>query len=142
MVRGSYVSLQSALAYYGLIPEYVAVTTSVTTARPGRWETPLGDYAFRHIKAGLFYGYRRIKLGGGQHAFVASPEKGLLDLVYLQPGGDATSYLQALRLGNLERLDLDELGRLAELAHSPKLQRATALIVEMVRAEEIAYETL
>src|SRR3972149_543274 len=32
---GSYVSLQSALAYYGIIPEYVPVNTSVTTGRPG-----------------------------------------------------------------------------------------------------------
>jgi predicted transcriptional regulator of viral defense system len=89
MVRGSYVSLQSALAYYSLIPEYVAVTTCVTTARPARWETPLGAYVFRDIKPDLFYGYLRIDLGGGQHAFVASPEKALLDLVYLQPGGGA-----------------------------------------------------
>lgn len=36
MVRGSYVSLQSALAYYGLIPEVVPLTTSVATTRPGR----------------------------------------------------------------------------------------------------------
>jgi len=35
MVRGSYVSCQSALAHYGLIPEHVPVVTSITTARPG-----------------------------------------------------------------------------------------------------------
>ncbi|MDX1520290.1 MAG: hypothetical protein R3264_01525, partial [Anaerolineae bacterium] len=39
---GTYVSLQTALSHYGLIPEYVPVTTSVTTSRPGRWDTPLG----------------------------------------------------------------------------------------------------
>ena len=31
---GSYVSLQSALAFHGMIPEYVAQTTCVTTGRP------------------------------------------------------------------------------------------------------------
>ncbi|GFP22333.1 hypothetical protein HKBW3S06_01560, partial [Candidatus Hakubella thermalkaliphila] len=50
MVRNSYVSCQSALAFYGLIPEYVPVITSVTTARPARWETPFGVFEFRHIK--------------------------------------------------------------------------------------------
>lgn len=50
MVRGSYVSCQSALAHCGLIPEYVPVVTSITTGRPGEWETPLGAFAFRHIK--------------------------------------------------------------------------------------------
>ncbi|MBL7202421.1 MAG: hypothetical protein ISS56_19990 [Anaerolineae bacterium] len=142
MVRGSYVSLQSALAYHSLIPEYVAVTTSVATARPGRWETPLGTYAFRHIKADLLYGYRLVHLGGGQRTFVASPEKALLDLVYLQPEGDAPPYLRELRLQNLERLGLEELARLAERAHSPKLQRATAHIAEMAQAETLEYETL
>jgi len=142
MVRGSYVSLQSALAHYGLIPEYVAVTTGVTTVRPARWETPLGAYVFRHIKPDLYYGYQWIDLGGGQHAFLASPEKALLDLVYLQPGGDAPLYLGELRLGNLECLDLDELARLAGLARSPKLQRAAECIAEMARRETLEYETL
>ena len=32
--KASYVSLQSALSHYGMIPEYVPVTTSVTTRRP------------------------------------------------------------------------------------------------------------
>ena len=49
MVPVSYVSLQSAPAYFGSIPEYVPVTTSVTTGRPGRWGTPLGVFDFRHI---------------------------------------------------------------------------------------------
>ena len=40
MVPGSYVSLQSALSYHGLIPEYVALT-SVGIMRPTRWDTPL-----------------------------------------------------------------------------------------------------
>ena len=87
LVRGSYVSCQSALAHYGLIPEYVPAVISVTTARPARWETPLGAYEFRHIKTDLLRGYRLTDLGGGQKAFVATPEKALLDLVHLQPGG-------------------------------------------------------
>ena len=82
MVRGSYVSCQSALAYYGLIPERVAVTTSVTTARPARWETPLGAYEFRHVKLSLLRGYRLVKVSPGQQAFVATPAKALLDDVH------------------------------------------------------------
>ncbi|MFL7809737.1 MAG: hypothetical protein AB8I80_13965 [Anaerolineae bacterium] len=38
------VSLQSALAFYGLIPEAVLEVTSVTTTRPAHWETALGSY--------------------------------------------------------------------------------------------------
>jgi len=142
MVRGSYVSCQSALAHYGLIPEYVPVVTSVTTARPARWDTPLGKYEFRHIKTSLFRGYRLTEVSPGQRAFVASPEKALLDLVYLQPGGDSPDYLQELRLQNLDRLDLDELQHQADLACSPKLRRAAAVVADMMRAEALEYETL
>jgi predicted transcriptional regulator of viral defense system len=142
MVRGSYVSCQSALAHYSLIPEHVPVVTSVTTARPARWETPLGVYEFHHIKTDLLRGYQLTDLGGGQQAFVATPEKALLDLVHLQPGGDAPDYLRELRLQNLDHLDLDELRRQADLAHSPKLRRAATFVAELARSEAQGYETL
>jgi predicted transcriptional regulator of viral defense system len=142
LVRGSYVSLQSALAHYGLIPEAAPVTTSVTTVRPARWDTPLGSFEFRHVKTDLLRGYRLVEVGRGQRAFVALPEKALLDLVYLQPGGDAPDYLSELRLQNLDRIDLDELARQADLADSPKLRRATRLVADLARAEALEYETL
>ncbi|MFC2023409.1 hypothetical protein ACFLT5_01580 [Chloroflexota bacterium] len=135
MMRSSYISFQSALRHYGLIPDIVPVTTSVTTGRPNRWETPLGVYAFRHVKPQLFSGYRLIDLGDSLQAFVATPEKALLDLVHLQPGGDAPEYLKELRLQNLEALDLERLQHQAELASSPKLMRAVACVVELTQAE-------
>jgi len=142
MARGSYVSRQSALAHYGLIPEYVPLVTSVTTARPSLWETPLGAYDFRHIKAELFHGYQSLELGGKHQAFVAAPEKALLDLIYLQRGGDSLKYLRELRLQHLDRLDVNELARQAELAHSPKLRRAAALVAHLARSEALEFERL
>lgn len=136
LVPNSYVSAQSALAYYGLIPEYVPVTTSVTTARPARWDTPLGNFAFRHVKVEFFNGYHLEDLGNGQQAFVAVPEKALLDLVYLQAGGDSAAYLRELRLQNIERVDHDKLLHLADKAGSPKLRRAVERVREIASAEE------
>ncbi|MCX6030575.1 MAG: hypothetical protein NT169_14910 [Chloroflexi bacterium] len=142
LVHGSYVSCQSALAYYSLIPEYTPVTTSVTTARAGQWDTPLGSYAYRHIQVALLHSYRLIEVSSGQSAFVATPEKALLDLIYLRPGGDAPDYLRELRLQNLDRLNLDELDRLAERIGSPKLRRAVAHVQNLAHAEVTEYEAL
>jgi predicted transcriptional regulator of viral defense system len=142
LVRGSYVSCQSALAYYTLIPDYTPITTSVTTGRAGQWETPLGSYTYRHIQVNLLHGYRLTELGGGQSAFLATPEKALLDLVYLQPGGDAPDYLRELRLQNLDRLDLAELERLAERIGSPKLRRAAAQVQGLAHREAEEYEVV
>ncbi|HFD38803.1 MAG TPA: hypothetical protein ENJ31_02975 [Anaerolineae bacterium] len=142
LAHGSCVSLQSALAYYGLIPEYVPLITSVTTGRPGRRETPLGAFEFRHLKPDLLFGYRRLDLGDGQAAFVAVPEKALLDLVYLTPGGDAPGYLRELRLQNLEQLDLEALQRMAARFDRPKVMRAAELLTALARAEAEEYETV
>lgn len=142
LVRGSYVSCQSALAYHGMIPEHTPVVVSVSTRRPCRWDTPLGSFQFRHIRRELLYGFSRLEMSQGQQAFVATPEKGLLDLVYLQPGADAPEYLQELRLQNLDTLDLEELKRQAERVESPKLRRAVACIADLARDEAEEYEEL
>ena len=145
MQRASYVSLQSALAFHGLIPEPVHVTLSITTGRPERRETPLGDFEFRHVKRELLRGYRMTELQSsrpGQQALVATPEKALLDLVYLQPGGDIPNYLIELRLQNLERLNKDELYRQAEFFNSPKLRRAVEVIAHLTQNETQEYEPL
>jgi len=141
MQRASYVSLQSALAYYGLIPDTVHATLSVTAGRPVRWETPLGVFEFRHIKPDLLRGYRMTDLHG-QQALVAMPEKALLDLVYLQPGGDSAQYLRELRLQNLERLDMHELYRQAAIFNTPKLRRAVEAIIRLAQTETQDYEAL
>ena len=141
MVPASYVSLQSALANYGMIPEYVPVTTSVTTRRPDRWETPLGIFDFRHIQIDFFTGYQRVDLGEKQQAFIATPEKALLDLVYLEPGGDLLDYLVEMRLENLSRLDWQVFERLAGRIEKPKLTRAAKKIRKMAD-EEKEFESL
>jgi len=142
MMRGSYVSLQAALAYYDLIPENAPVITSVTTGRPGHRETALGAYEFRHLKPELLYGYRLLDLGGGQRAFVAAPEKALLDLVLLHPGADAPGYLREMRLQNLEQLDLEAMARLADRSDRPKARRAVEAIAALARSEAEEYEVL
>jgi len=136
MLPASYVSLQSALAYFGMIPEYVPVTTSVTTRRPNHWETPLGIFNFRHIQVDFFNGYRLEDMGEGQQAFIASPEKALLDLIYLESGGDTLDYLTELRLGNLNQLDWQILKYQAGRIEKPKLLRAIAAIQEVAGIEE------
>jgi len=129
--KASYVSLQSALGYYAMIPEHVPTVTSVTTGRGERVDTQLGQFVFRHIKKSWFWGYKQIDVGSGQKAFVAIPEKALVDLLYLTPHADERDYLQELRLANLERLNIDTMLQLASSAKSAKLNRAVKHIVAL-----------
>jgi len=132
--RPSYVSLQSALAYHGVIPESVPVVTSVTTGRPGRVGTPLGDFIYRHLRRSLFWGYREIEVGRDQKAFMADPEKALLDLFCLTPGPVRRSFVRHLRVAP-EGLDLDRLLRFARRTASPKLMQAASLTVKLLQDE-------
>lgn len=141
LLPGSYVSLQSALAYYGMIPEYVAQTLSVSTLRPARWRNALGDFRFQHLAPHLFYGYQQVTFAPGQEAFIAFPEKALLDLAHLIPDGDDPAYLAGLRLQNLERLDPQRLQDLAGRAGKPKWLRAAARISALIEDEASTYTT-
>ena len=142
IVKGSYVSCESALAYYGLIPEHVPVTVSVSLSRPGRKATPLGDYQFHHISRKLFFGYHPLQVKANQHAFVALPEKALLDLVYLRKQGDSTEYLQSLRLQNSDQINPDRLREYAERAQVKKIFRACENIIHIIHKEKSEYRIL
>jgi len=74
-----------------------------------------------------------------QHAFVACPEKAILDLVHLTPGGDHPAFLAELRLQNLHHIDPDTLLRLAAQSRKPKWQRAADGILDLRTAEGIDY---
>ncbi|MFH0953470.1 MAG: hypothetical protein V1873_03985 [Verrucomicrobiota bacterium] len=130
--QASYVSLQSALEHYGLIPEYVPVVTSITTRRPCRFSTPAGEFTFRHVRTPLFFDYRRMKLGDGQSAFVATPEKALLDLLYLTPESDDRAYLAELRIQNAGALDMNRLAQVAERMESRKVARAAKRLARVI----------
>jgi len=139
LVPGSYVSEQSALAYYGLIPEYASRTVSVTTLRPSQWD---GGFYFQHIAPHFYFGYQLVSLSNQQRAFVAKPEKALLDLVHLTSHSDSLEYLAQLRLQNLERMDLNQLHEFAECAKKPKWERVAHYVTELAKQEESEYEEL
>ena len=86
MYRPSYVSLHSALSHYGMIPEFVTHTTSVTTLKTAVFKNDLGTFDYRHIKPELFWGYQIIDTISSRKTLIAVPEKALLDLLYLTPG--------------------------------------------------------
>ena len=78
----SYLSLETALAWYGFIPEMVYAYISVTSRINRRFINELGTFIYRHIKPQLFWGYAEIQTEYG-HILIAEPEKALLDYIYL-----------------------------------------------------------
>jgi predicted transcriptional regulator of viral defense system len=139
--HGSYVSAQSALAFYGMIPEHVPTVTSLGPGRPETVKNPLGTFQFNHLAHKLLFGYSQIEVGPRQLAFVASPEKALLDLIHLTPGADSVEYLRQLRLQNPESINVPSMIELAHRSGKPKLMRAAGLsVLYLMRSVENQYE--
>jgi hypothetical protein len=132
---GSYVSCQSALSHYGMIPEHVPVATSVGPGRPREVATPAGRYAHQFLAPRLRWGSREEVLGHGQHARVALPEKALLDLLHLTPRCDDPPYLDELRLQRLGVLDGESLLAAAERTGEPRLRRASVYVLDLAARE-------
>lgn len=79
----SYISLDYALGYYGLIPERVVVVTSVTLSRSRRFETPLGLFTYRRLSRRKYsVGIDQRTLGREQHFLIATSAKALADKVW------------------------------------------------------------
>jgi len=79
----SYVSLESALGYYGIIPEAVKDVTSVTSRKTAYFKNAIGRFIYQHIKPQAFKGYRSFKDEARLDVFIAEPEKALVDFLYL-----------------------------------------------------------
>lgn len=78
----SYVSLQSALYHHGMISQIPMITYAVSIARTKRYATPLGVVSVHHVQPSFFFGFESI---GGGTAKMATPEKALIDFLYLSP---------------------------------------------------------
>lgn len=103
--RPSYISLHTALAFHGLIPESVTQTTSVSTLKTARFSNTIGIFSYKNVKPQLFFGYEQLPYLDEKSILMASPEKALIDLLYLYPFYNSKKELMELRL---DEVILDE----------------------------------
>ena len=139
LISPSYVSLQSALAYYDLIPESVPQVLSITSKMRSKvMETPLGSFRHQNIQHRLFLGFHLVKVSLEQFAYLARPEKALLDLIYLTKQGHSAAFLDSLRLQNLDQLDLDWMDMTAREIGSMKLVKAVDHLTTIADQERLS----
>jgi predicted transcriptional regulator of viral defense system len=111
--KPSYVSLHTALAFYGIIPEAVTQITAVSALKTTAFENGFGTFSYMKIKQDLFFGYDILPLGN-RSIHIAQPEKAILDLLYLYPFYNTKTEIENLRMDedfvhndlNMKRLSL------------------------------------
>ncbi|HEY8938432.1 MAG TPA: hypothetical protein VIM65_24600 [Cyclobacteriaceae bacterium] len=83
----SYVSVETALSYHGLIPERVYAIASMTIQAPRKFNTSLGTFTYTRLPLPYYaFGIRSEKLVDNQYAMMASPEKALCDKIITTSG--------------------------------------------------------
>ncbi len=122
--RPSYISLHSALAFYGMIPEVVVQITSVTSLKTASFTNDFGEYSYNSIKESLMFGYELKPIADNLTIRFATPEKALLDLLYLYSFYDNEQELEELRLD--EHYLSKELNKNLLISYNTKFQ-STAL---------------
>ncbi|NCC65710.1 MAG: hypothetical protein EOM15_13755, partial [Spirochaetia bacterium] len=115
MYAPSYISLESALSLYSMIPEGVIQTTSVTTRKTKTFQNPFGNFIYRSVKPELMFGYsiEQTSLSKNWSVLLAVPEKALLDFLYLNTQYNSLDDMRELRFDidfmeedlNIDRLD-------------------------------------
>lgn len=112
----SYVSLEFALSYHGIIPENVYEITSVTTKTTRRFEKLGKIYSYRHVKKNAFAGYMIAKEKGFSF-LIADPEKAFVDSNYFRMLGG----LKPISRYNKEKINSTKALRYASLLGNKKL---------------------
>lgn len=128
----SYISLHTALCFYGMIPEEVVHFTSVTTLKTAKFENAFGTYHYQNVKRNLFFGFEMKLMQNGRALKFATPEKALLDLLYLNPYYKTEQDMEELRLDEdfmQNELDIERLGKfLSDFKNRSLEQRVKCLM--------------
>ena len=86
LYRPSYVSFETALAFYGLIPERVYSVRSVCTKLHKKYDTPLGNFEYIKMPENYFSIGIRQEIVENQYAFlIATPTKAICDMIVATP---------------------------------------------------------
>ena len=128
----SYISLDYALNYHGLIPERVEMVTSMALGRSRTFATPFGTFSYRRLSQSRYAVGVVLEEYSDLSFLIASPEKALADKVWadkrfdgIRLGAYEPYLLDDLRLdpARLAVLDNDRLDAIAKAYDSRKLYR-------------------
>jgi predicted transcriptional regulator of viral defense system len=129
----SYISLETALAYYQVIPEAVFISSSISTLNTTKLSTSMGNFTYQHVKENLFFGYVLVSLNG-LIVSLANLEKAILDYLYLHPELNSVDDFEALRWNKevLKQLDFNLFSDYLQLFNSKRLGKRVQILNKYV----------
>ncbi len=131
----SYISFESALAYYNLIPEGVFTTTSASTKNTANYSSPIGNFNYKHIKSDLYFGYKLLN----EKDFtikIAEPEKVILDYFYINKLNNFDE-IEGMRFNEIvakEIINFDKLRTYQRVFDSKILNKRIQMLIQIINA--------
>lgn len=131
----SYISLESALAFYQIIPEAVFSVTSISTLNTTQLNSSVGNLTYNHLKENLFFGYELIERNGITIA-LASREKAILDYLYLHSNLTTIEDFEGLRWNKevLKKVDFQRFSDYLQLFNSKIVSKRFQLLLNYIHA--------
>ena len=133
----SYISRESALAYYQIIPESVLGVTSTSSRKTKQFNTQWGVFSYRSIKPSLMFGYIVIEKGQNTKFKIARLEKAILDYLYWNPDLQSVEDLEGLRFNKDLISDLEDntlFRKYLRIFNSKTLDRRVKIMMEYAHA--------
>lgn len=136
----SYVSLESALSYYGIIPEAVQSITSMTSKKTQSFQNEYGQFYYHHIKPNAYGDYMIIKDEFQYSCKIATLERAIIDYLYIKTAG--MRYLEqdvfelSFRWQNLEKVNKRKLREIAKKMEQKKLMRSIEMLIDYIEEEQ------
>ncbi len=133
----SYISMESALHYYGLIPEFVAQVTSITTRKTSSFKNKFGVFTYQHLKPKVYTGFTHIReINSNLQSLIANPEKAIVDFLYLNLSTFNESspdiFHKSYRFQNCGKVNRKKIKTYAKLFNSKKLIVISDLFIQEV----------
>lgn len=135
----SYISLEYALSFYGLIPERVEQITSMTSLRSKLFQTPIGVFAYTHLHLKkMAIGVTLFEADSRHQFLIATPEKALADRIAFHRNLTSTEDVYAfvcdgLRIeeGELAKMRVELLREIEEVYRNPAVTQLHLLVREL-----------
>lgn len=141
LLSPSYVSYETALSHYGMIPERVLTIMSVTTQKNRSYSTEVGLFEFYAQNLELFASGYRLEAKDDYYIRIATPEKALFDTVSrMKIVARSLKRDDALRIAtdelrieeaSLRSLSKKEIKRISLLYHSGAVRQLGKFILEL-----------
>lgn len=132
----SYISLETALSYYNIIPEGVYAITSISSKKTQQFNNAFGQFIYHHFNPKLFGDFVMIQDEFNNPVYIASKERAIIDFLYLkirwQREYDPDIFRLSYRFQNLQDLDIEKLKEISEKFKIKKMEQLLEILIKNI----------